>query len=282
MLIPMCFLLGFQAPAWAATAAQTIEVEDPFVRMVPPGAPATAAFMVIQNTSDQDHTLVSAKAQVNEITELHTHIHDNGVMRMREVSKIELPANQATALKPGGLHIMLIDLKAPIEKGQIIPIELNFADGSSKTIEAVGKPLMQPMMKHKGQMSGKMLGNGQDMHPMRMVMHANPAFPNLTGVVVKHADELGLSDNQLKQVKAWPQKHSQTMKGWFHQIQNLEKELIQEALAGKPQSELMKTFEHTLDLRRKVAETKIACRDNLKDILTPAQFKQLGSIYPMR
>lgn len=281
MLIPLCFLLGFHAPAWAASAAQAIEVEDPFVRMVPPGAPATAAFMVIQNTSDQDHALVSAKAQVNQVTELHTHIHDKGVMRMREVPQIELPANQTTELAPGGLHIMLIDLKAPIEKGQLIPIELTFEDGSKQTIEAVGKPLMKPMMKHKGHMSGKKLGNGQDTHPMRLVMHANPAFPNLTGIVVKHADQLGLSDAQLKQVKAWPQKHSQTMKGWFHQIRNLEKELIQETLAGKSQSELMKTFEHTLDLRRKVAETKIQCRDNLKKILSKAQFKQLASIYPM-
>lgn len=284
-LFAVIFSLGLNAQAWAASVADTVEVENPYVRMVPPGAAATAAFMVLKNTGDQDHALVSAKAYINKVTELHTHIHDNGVMRMRQVKQIDLPAGQAVSLQPGGLHIMLINLTEPVKDGEKIKIDLTFDDGSTKTIEAIGKPLMKPMMKggmHHGKMGGgKMLSNGQDTHTMRLVMHANPAFPNLTGIAVKNADELGLSADQVKQIKAWPKAHSAEMTRLFNEIQAEEKALIQDALAGQSKAELLKKFDKTLDLRRQVAETKIDCRDNLKKILTKEQFDKLASIYPM-
>ncbi|WP_082671997.1 copper chaperone PCu(A)C [Thiomicrospira sp. XS5] len=286
VLFALIISLGLNAQAWAASVADSIKIENPYVRMVPPGAPATAAFMVIDNTGSKDHALVSAKAYINKVTELHTHIHDNGVMRMRQVPKIDLPAGQKTALQPGGLHIMLINLTEPVKEGQHIKIDLTFDDGSTKTIDAIGRPLMKPMMGGKGHMkqgmmSGKMLSNGQNRHAMRLVMHANPALPNLTGIAVKNAAELGLSAEQVTQIKAWPKAHSQEMSRLFNEIQTLEKELIQDALAGESKAELMKKFEKTLALRRQVAETKIDCRDNMKKILTKEQFDKLASIYPM-
>ncbi len=286
VLFALILSLGLNAQAWAASVADTIKIENPYVRMVPPGAPATAAFMVLENTGSKDHALVSAKAYINKVTELHTHIHDNGVMRMRQVPKIDLPAGQKTALQPGGFHIMLINLTEPVKEDQHIKIDLTFDDGSTKTIDAIGKPLMKPMMGGKGHMqqgmmSGKMLSNGQDSHAMRLVMHANPALPNLTGIAVKNAAELGLSAKQVAEIKAWPKAHSQEMSRLFNEIRTLEKDLIQDALAGESKAELMKKFEKTLTLRRQVAETKIDCRDNMKKILTKEQFDKLASIYPM-
>ncbi|WP_319381144.1 copper chaperone PCu(A)C [Thiomicrorhabdus sp.] len=279
--------------AFAATVAETVEISDPYVRMVPPSAPATAAFMSIKNPSAKDHALVSAKAYINKVTELHTHIHDAGVMRMRRVEKIDLPAGKTTSLQPGGLHVMLIGLQKEIQKGQPIKIDLTFDDGSTKTIEAVGRPItpmgmgkmgghgmMKGMM--KGMMGqGNMLSNGRNQNPMSLVMHANPAFPNLMGIAVKNAAELGLSAQQVSELKAWTKNHGDQVQQLFKDVNTLEKELIQDSLAGLPKAELMEKFETTLEMRREIAETKIACRDNMRKILTAAQFEKLASIYPM-
>ncbi|BCN93037.1 hypothetical protein THMIRHAM_08220 [Thiomicrorhabdus immobilis] len=271
-------VMSFQA--MAATVAEMVEVSNPYVRMVPPNAPATAAFMELKNTGHSDHALVSAKAYINKVTELHTHIHDNGVMRMRQVQKIDLPAGQSTALKPGGFHIMLIGLNAPVEKDQSIKIDLTFDDGSTKTIEAKGRPLM-PMKGMKMGMMGKQLSNGRNSNPMQLVMHANPAFPNLTGIAIKNAQELGLSDEQVGKLKAWTQKNGDEMKRLFQAVNMTEKELIQDTLAGMSKAELMAKFEKTLAMRKQIAETKIDCRDNMKKVLTAEQFDKLASIYPM-
>ncbi|MDX1352326.1 MAG: copper chaperone PCu(A)C [Thiomicrorhabdus sp.] len=272
--------LGLSGQVFAASVADSIEVSDPYVRMVPPTAPATAAFMEIKNTGDKDHALVSAKAYINKTTELHNHIHDNGVMRMRQVQKIDLPAGQSTALKPGGFHIMLIGLNAPVQKDQVIKIDLTFDDGSTKTVEAKGRPLM-PMKGMKMGMMGKQLSNGRNTNPMQLVMHANPAFPNLTGIAIKNAQELGLSDEQVGKLKAWTKQHGDEMKRLFHAVNMAEKELIQDTLAGMSKAELMAKFEKTLAMRKQIAETKIDCRDNMKKVLTAEQFDKLASIYPM-
>ena len=273
--------LTLSGQVFAASVADSIEVSDPYVRMVPPTAPATAAFMELKNTSGKDHALVSAKAYINKITELHNHIHDNGVMRMRQVQKIDLPAGQSTALKPGGFHIMLIGLDAPVEKDQKIKIDLTFDDGSTKTIEAKGRPLMPMKGMKMGMMGGKQLTNGRNINPMQLVMHANPAFPNLTGIAIKNAQELGLSDEQVRNLKAWTNKHGDEMKRMFQAVNVAEKALIQDSLAGQSKAELMAKFQKTLDMRKKIAETKIDCRDNMKKVLTAEQFDKLASIYPM-
>ncbi|PLA74548.1 hypothetical protein CYQ88_05565 [Hydrogenovibrio sp. SC-1] len=129
--------------AHAQTAADAIEVDDAYVRIAPPNALATAAFMELENESNDDHALVSAKTTINQTTELHTHINDNGVMKMRQVSQIDLPADQEVKLQPGGFHIMLIGLNAPIQEGQHIQIELKFEDGSTKTISAKSRSMMK-------------------------------------------------------------------------------------------------------------------------------------------
>lgn len=119
-----------------AGVADKVAVQDPYVRLAPPGAPATGAFMVLKNGGDKDAKLIKAENPVSRVTELHNHINDNGVMRMRPVPAIEIKAGGEAVLKPGGLHVMLIDLKAPMREGDMVPITLGFDDGSSKTVEA--------------------------------------------------------------------------------------------------------------------------------------------------
>ena len=129
-----------------AAAADNIAVQDPYVRLAPPNAPATGAFMVIKNNGDKDVKVVKADNTATKVTELHTHLNEGGVMKMRPVPAIEIKAKGEAVLKPGGLHIMLIDLKAPMKEGDMVPITLTFDDGSSKRVDAkVVRPMAAPM-----------------------------------------------------------------------------------------------------------------------------------------
>lgn len=145
--------LFLSAGAWAGAADQ-ITVQEPYVRLAPPNAPATGAFMVLKNNGDKDVKMVKADNPVSKVTELHNHINDNGVMKMRPVQAVEIKAKGEAVLKPGSLHVMLIDLKAPLKEGDNVPLTLSFDDGSSKTVEAkVVRPsaaVAMPPMQHQG------------------------------------------------------------------------------------------------------------------------------------
>ncbi|MBN2646941.1 MAG: copper chaperone PCu(A)C [Thiotrichales bacterium] len=117
-----------------ASQAEQIEIENPFAREVPPMAPASASFMQLNNLSDQAIDLVQAYSDAAQTVELHTHTNDGGVMRMRKIEKISIPANGMTELKPGGLHIMLISPTKPIKVGETVEVELEFVDGSRKLV----------------------------------------------------------------------------------------------------------------------------------------------------
>ena len=117
-----------------ASQADDVIVENPFAREVPPGAPASASFMTLTNKSGADINVIQADSSVSNVVELHTHTNDNGVMRMRKIPKITVPANASTELKPGGLHIMLIEPHQPLKMGQTVNVTLKFEDGSSKDV----------------------------------------------------------------------------------------------------------------------------------------------------
>ncbi|MEN9478771.1 MAG: hypothetical protein RLZZ298_166 [Pseudomonadota bacterium] len=135
-----------------AAAADMVTVDEPYVRLAPPNAPATGAFMVIKNAGDKDVKVVKADNPASKATELHTHLNENGVMKMRPVAAIEVKSKGETALKPGGLHVMLINLNAPMKEGDVVPITLTFDDGSSKKVDAKVVKTMaagMPAMEHK-------------------------------------------------------------------------------------------------------------------------------------
>ena len=136
-----------------AGAADNVTVQEPYVRLAPPNAPATGAFMVIKNNGDKDVKVVKASNPASKVTELHNHINEGGVMKMRPVQAIDVKAKGEAVLKPGSLHVMLIDLKGPMKEGDSVPITLTFDDGSSKQVDAkVVRPMASPMpapMEHK-------------------------------------------------------------------------------------------------------------------------------------
>ena len=142
-----------QAQAAAATvakAADAVKAENPFVRAVPPGQPNSAAFMVLSNSSAVAHQVVSATRPVANTVELHTHTNNNGVMEMRQIPQIDVPANGKAELAPGGLHIMLIELRQELKAGESVAVTLTFEDGSTTVVDAPIKEVTPPMggMKH--------------------------------------------------------------------------------------------------------------------------------------
>ena len=139
--------------ALAAGAADQVSVSEPYVTLVPPGAMATAAYMTLKNGGDKDVKLVKADNNVSKVTELHTHLNEDGVMKMRHVPAIEIKARSEAVLQPGGLHVMMIDLKSPLKEGDKVALTLGFDDGSSKQVEAVvRKPMPMPAMDHSKHM----------------------------------------------------------------------------------------------------------------------------------
>lgn len=129
-------LLGAALPLLSFAADSTLRIDDPYVRLTPPNAPASGAFMLIANDGNENRLLLKAQSPVAKTVELHTHTNDNGVMKMRPVEHIEIKAKGQTALKPGSYHIMLIGLKQALNEGDLVPLTLSFDDGSTLQIKA--------------------------------------------------------------------------------------------------------------------------------------------------
>ncbi|MGE0080541.1 MAG: copper chaperone PCu(A)C [Thiohalomonadaceae bacterium] len=134
-----------------AGAGDQVSVVDPYVRLSPPNAPATGAFMILKNNGDKPVRLVKASNPVSRITELHDHINENGVMKMRAIASVDIPAGGEAVLRPGGLHVMMIELQTPLREGDVIPLTLVFDDGSQLLVQApVVRPTLRPArMSHR-------------------------------------------------------------------------------------------------------------------------------------
>jgi hypothetical protein len=124
----------------------SLEIENPYVRLLPPNTPNTGAFLKIKNTTGEDRKLISAESDICEKVELHTHIKNEKMMKMRKVENVPIPNNAGVELKPGSYHIMLMKLKKDLTEGQKVTIKLTFDNNTQKTIQAEVKK-MSPMKK---------------------------------------------------------------------------------------------------------------------------------------
>jgi copper(I)-binding protein len=111
----------------AAFAAQAqVQIEKPWTRATVPGASVAGGYMVIRNQGTAGDRLVGASSPAAATVEMHVHINDNGVMKMREVRGYNVPAKGAFELKPGGAHLMFMDIKRPFKEGEKLPVKLKF------------------------------------------------------------------------------------------------------------------------------------------------------------
>ncbi len=105
-------------------ATSEIEIQNPVIRLTPPGMTVTAMFLKIINHSNKDLKIVKVTGDFAKTFELHNMEILDGKMKMRSVESIVLKNKATTELKSGGLHIMIFDLKAPLKEGDLQKLEL--------------------------------------------------------------------------------------------------------------------------------------------------------------
>ena len=143
MMIRSFFVIALLAlvtvPAHALEV--TLEHKNAYAYATSPAQKHGAVFLEIINHTHIPALMTSARTDVSERVELHTHIMDDGIMMMREVENFEVPPRNAKAhksgylkLKPTGHHIMLMDLKTPLKKGENFDLELSYKNGWNVTI----------------------------------------------------------------------------------------------------------------------------------------------------
>jgi len=113
-------LLALAAPP----AAAQISVEDAWIRATPPGAKTAAGYMIIR--AESADRLLSVTSPAAERVQTHITVQEGDVARMREVKGYNVPANGTLQLKPGGAHLMFVNIKAPMKEGMSVPATLRF------------------------------------------------------------------------------------------------------------------------------------------------------------
>ena len=112
-----------------------IEVRHPWSRASPPGAKVGVAYMEIRNRAGQADKLLAASTPIARAVEMHVTQRDGEVMKMRQVQAFEIPARERYELRPGGSHLMLIDLERPLKKGERLAMRLRFERAGELEIE---------------------------------------------------------------------------------------------------------------------------------------------------
>ena len=127
----------------------SLTFEAPWAR-IGRGARAGAAYLRIVNAGAEADRLIAASSPVAERVELHSHKMQDGVMRMRRIDAVPVPAGEAAELKPGGDHVMLIGLAGPPEQGGTFPLTLIFQKAGRIAVPVAVRPIAArgPGMKH--------------------------------------------------------------------------------------------------------------------------------------
>ncbi|MFZ1414656.1 MAG: copper chaperone PCu(A)C [Defluviicoccus sp.] len=129
-----------------------LKIDHPWARASAGAAANGAAYMTITTAGTATDQLVKAASPVADKVELHTHILDGDVMRMRPVSGITVNVGEPAVLRPGGLHVMLIGLKEPLKQGGQFPLTLTFEKAGTVTVqvdvEAASMPMDPMHLKH--------------------------------------------------------------------------------------------------------------------------------------
>lgn len=130
-------VMALTSTAWAQT---NVQVEDVWVRGTVAQQKATGAFMRL--TAQQNARLLAIESPVAGVVEIHEMAMDNNVMKMRSMPGLDLAAGRPVEFKPGGYHVMLMDLKQPVKAGDTVPLTLVFEDaGKQRFTQKVDAPV---------------------------------------------------------------------------------------------------------------------------------------------
>lgn len=115
----------------------SIEVTNALIYATPPKAKNGGAFMEIKNLSDKEMVLIGAENNASRVTELHTHIEEQGMKKMIQIKEIRIAPKSMAVLKRGGYHIMLIDLEKPLKAGDTVNIKLIFSNNETVNVDNI-------------------------------------------------------------------------------------------------------------------------------------------------
>ncbi len=128
------FIFGLMLLVLTACASGKLVVNDPWARPAIAGG-TSAAYFVIDNSAGQADTLLSAASDVAQTVELHMTEMQGGVMKMMPQEKIAIPANSKVEFKPGGLHVMFINLKRELKTGDTFALTLRFQNAGEVNLQ---------------------------------------------------------------------------------------------------------------------------------------------------
>lgn len=151
IIIPMVALLGIgllvttwaKSPSGTAVARQALRVVDPFTYPTPPGATVAAVFTTFVNNTDKADRLVAVESSAAREVQMHETVEIGGALSMvHRPEGFEIPAGGTMELKPGGAHLMLMDLTEPLRMDEIIVLKLNFEVAGSMEIKVPVKDML--------------------------------------------------------------------------------------------------------------------------------------------
>lgn len=125
----------------AASGGGTLEASDAWARATAPGQPVGAVYVTIRNGSGEDDRLVGGSTSAARSVEIHAMRMDGTIMRMRRQDGLDIPAGGSAELGPGGTHLMLVGLKAPLTAGKEIPLSLDFSGAGRKQVRVRVRPI---------------------------------------------------------------------------------------------------------------------------------------------
>lgn len=137
------FILLLCAGINVVAFAAPIEITHGYVRETIPGTTISAAYMEIKNTTNKPIQLLSVSSNVSQRIELHEHSMSDGMMKMRQVDSILVPANDRVVLQPSGFHVMIFDLHTPLKQGQELAFLFTFDEQLTVAVNLPVKSIKQ-------------------------------------------------------------------------------------------------------------------------------------------
>jgi periplasmic copper chaperone A len=128
-----CWALALYAVS--TLAAAQVEVQDAWTRATAPGSKIAAGYMTLRNAGASPDRLLGAMSPLAERVEMHVHIKDGDVVRMRQVKAYDIPPKGTFELKPGSAHLMFIGVKQPFKEGEKVPTTLRFEHAGAVNVE---------------------------------------------------------------------------------------------------------------------------------------------------
>jgi copper(I)-binding protein len=123
------------------SAFAQVKIENAWVRATPGTAKVSAGYADLVNVGEASDQLISVTSPLSSIVELHESKIENGVMSMESVGKITVPGMTSVSLKPGGYHIMIMQLSKSLKAGDKLPLKFTFTNQGDVTVDAIVAPI---------------------------------------------------------------------------------------------------------------------------------------------